>query len=96
MTDPLEKVRAAALELPETSEKLSHGQPTFFVADKQFAQVRENQAGSAPPSCGRSRDRSPGPAQRTSSPGEFSLRPLHHWCAFPRARAASPSARSGA
>ena len=45
MTDPLEKVRAAALELPETSEKLSHGQPTFFVADKPFAQVRENHHG---------------------------------------------------
>ena len=45
MTDPLEKVRAAALELPETSEKLSHGQPTFFVAGKQFAQVRENHHG---------------------------------------------------
>jgi hypothetical protein len=42
MTDPLQKVRAAALELPETAEKLSHGQPTFFVAGKQFAQVREN------------------------------------------------------
>ena len=42
MTDPLQKVRAAALELPETAEKLSHGQRTFFVAGKQFAQVREN------------------------------------------------------
>jgi hypothetical protein len=45
MTDPLQKVRAAALELPETAEKLSHGQPTFFVAGKQFAQVRENHPG---------------------------------------------------
>jgi hypothetical protein len=42
MTDALERVRAAALELPETSEKLSHGQPTFFVAGKQFAQFRDN------------------------------------------------------
>ena len=42
MSDALEKVRAAALELPETSEKLSHGQPTFFVAGKQFAQFRDN------------------------------------------------------
>ena len=42
MTDLLQKVRAAALELPETAEKLSHGQPTFFVAGKQFAQFRNN------------------------------------------------------
>ncbi len=42
MTDlfPLDRVRAAALALPETEEKVSHGQPTFFVADKQFAQFR--------------------------------------------------------
>ena len=45
MSDALEKVRAAALELPETSEKLSHGQPTFFVAGKQFAQFRDNHHG---------------------------------------------------
>ena len=45
MTQALEKVRAAALELPETEEKLSHGQPTFFVAGKQFAQVRDNHHG---------------------------------------------------
>jgi hypothetical protein len=42
MTDPLQKVREAALELPETDERLSHGQPTFFVAGKQFAQFRHN------------------------------------------------------
>lgn len=45
MTDPLERVRAAALELPETEERLSHGQPTFFVAGKQFAQFRNNHHG---------------------------------------------------
>jgi hypothetical protein len=45
MTDALEKVRAAALELPETEERLSHGQPTFFVAGKQFAQFRHNHHG---------------------------------------------------
>ena len=42
MSDPLVRVRAAALDLPETEEKLSHGQPTFFVAGKQFAQFRDN------------------------------------------------------
>ena len=42
---PLERVRQAALELPETEERLSHGQPTFFVAGKQFAQFRDNHHG---------------------------------------------------
>jgi hypothetical protein len=42
MTDPLTSIRQAALELPETEERLSHGQPTFFVAGKQFAQFRNN------------------------------------------------------
>jgi hypothetical protein len=45
MTDPLTRIRAAALELPETEERLSHGQPTFFVAGKQFAQFRNNHHG---------------------------------------------------
>jgi hypothetical protein len=45
MIDPLDQVRAAALELPETDERLSHGQPTFFVAGKQFAQFRNNHHG---------------------------------------------------
>src|SRR3546814_13918594 len=39
---PLLRIRAACLALPETSEKPSHGQPTFFVAGKQFAQFRDN------------------------------------------------------
>ena len=41
----LDRVRAAALDLPETEERLSHGQPTFFVAGKQFAQFRDNHHG---------------------------------------------------
>ena len=45
MITPLDRVRQAALELPETTEKLSHGQPTFFVSGKQFAQVRDNHHG---------------------------------------------------
>ena len=51
MSQILDKVRAAALELPETSEKLSHGQPTFFVIDRskdrlllQFLEKAEGQA----------------------------------------------------
>ena len=42
MSNALEKIREAALELPETQERLSHGQPTFFIAGKQFAQFRDN------------------------------------------------------
>ena len=45
MSEALDKVREAALELPETEEKLSHGQPTFFVAGKQYAQYRDNHHG---------------------------------------------------
>ena len=45
MTDPLQKIREAALELPETEERVSHGQPAFFVAGKQFAQCRNNPHG---------------------------------------------------
>jgi hypothetical protein len=45
MTDPLSKIREAALALPGTEERQSHGQPTFFVAGKQFAQFRDNHHG---------------------------------------------------
>ena len=43
--DPLSRIRAAALALPDTSERPSHGQPTFFVAGKQFAQFRKDHHG---------------------------------------------------
>ena len=42
---PLDRVRALALQLPETEERESHGQPTFFVAGKQFAQLRHDHHG---------------------------------------------------
>jgi hypothetical protein len=45
MSELLQKVREAALQLPEAEERLSHGQPTFFVAGKQFAQFRDNHHG---------------------------------------------------
>ena len=45
MTQPLDRIREIALQLPETEEKLSHGQPTFFVAGKQFAQFRDDHHG---------------------------------------------------
>jgi hypothetical protein len=34
-TSPLERVRALCLAFPETSERLSHGQPSFFIAGKK-------------------------------------------------------------
>jgi hypothetical protein len=33
----IERVRRICLSLPETMEKLSHGEPTFFVKKKVFA-----------------------------------------------------------
>jgi hypothetical protein len=45
MRDALTAVREAALQLPETEERMSHGQPTFFVGGKQFAQFRDNHHG---------------------------------------------------
>ena len=41
----LDMIRQTALTLPETEERVSHGQPTFFVAGKQFAQFRDNHHG---------------------------------------------------
>ena len=31
MTDPLPRLRALCLDLPEVTEKISHGEPTWFV-----------------------------------------------------------------
>jgi len=45
MISPLDRIRAAALQLPEVEEHVSHGQPTFFVAGKQFAQFRDDHHG---------------------------------------------------
>lgn len=33
--DPLERLRAICLSLPETTERLSHGEPTWFIRGKQ-------------------------------------------------------------
>jgi len=38
----VERVRKVCLQLPETSEKLSHGEPTFFVRKKVFAMCSIN------------------------------------------------------
>ncbi len=38
----LKRLRKICLALPETSEKLSHGEPTFFVNKKVFAMFDNN------------------------------------------------------
>ena len=38
----LERVRRVCLALPETSERLSHGEPTFFVHNKVFVMFANN------------------------------------------------------
>ncbi|MGR6327863.1 MmcQ/YjbR family DNA-binding protein [Sphingomonas sp. XXL09] len=45
MTSPLDRIRAIALVLPDSEERESHGQPTFFVAGKPFAQFRDDHHG---------------------------------------------------
>ncbi|MEU8103309.1 MmcQ/YjbR family DNA-binding protein [Nonomuraea muscovyensis] len=35
MDDPLDALRGICLALPETTERLSHGEPTWFVRDKK-------------------------------------------------------------
>ena len=42
---PIERVRAICLALPETSEKPAWGEPTFRVRDKIFAQYEDNHHG---------------------------------------------------
>ncbi|MGQ0839724.1 MmcQ/YjbR family DNA-binding protein [Actinokineospora sp.] len=35
MTDPLATLRALCLAMPEATERVSHGEPTWFVRDKK-------------------------------------------------------------
>lgn len=41
----LERVRRLCLALPETSERLSHGEPTFFVKKRVFVMFANNHHG---------------------------------------------------
>ena len=43
----LARVRGICLALPDTSERLSHGEPTFFVKDRSFATMDTYHHGSA-------------------------------------------------
>ncbi|MGI8519831.1 MAG: MmcQ/YjbR family DNA-binding protein [Actinomycetota bacterium] len=36
MDDPLERLRPLCLRLPETTERVSHGEPAWFVRDKKL------------------------------------------------------------
>ena len=38
----IQRVRSICLSLPETSEKLSHGEPTFFMRKRVFAMCSNN------------------------------------------------------
>jgi hypothetical protein len=40
--DQIERVRRICTSLPETTEKLSHGEPTWFVRKKVFAMFSNN------------------------------------------------------
>lgn len=42
LADPVERVRRLCLGLPETSERLSHGEPTFFAGKRVFAMMSVN------------------------------------------------------
>ena len=41
-TEQIERVRELCLALPDTAERLSHGEPTFFVHDKVFVMFADN------------------------------------------------------
>jgi hypothetical protein len=40
--DHVQRVRRICMNLPETTEKLSHGEPTFFVRKKVYAMLSNN------------------------------------------------------
>ena len=42
----IERLRKIALALPDATEKLSHGEPTFFTAGRTFAMIDNNHHGS--------------------------------------------------
>ena len=46
MNDPVERLRALCLALPEVTERPSHGEPSFFIRDKkQFVSVDDHHHG---------------------------------------------------
>jgi hypothetical protein len=47
-TTPLDRVRALCLALPETSERLSHGSPTWFIGVRSLTADQPSYRLSAP------------------------------------------------
>jgi hypothetical protein len=46
MSDPIARLRRICLALPEATERVSHGEPSFFVRDKkQFVSVDDHHHG---------------------------------------------------
>jgi hypothetical protein len=46
VSDPVERLRRICLAMPEATERLSHGEPSFFVHDKkQFATLDNHHHG---------------------------------------------------
>jgi hypothetical protein len=46
MTDPVQRLRRVCLALPEVTERLSHGEPSFFIRDKkQFVSLDNHHHG---------------------------------------------------
>jgi hypothetical protein len=45
VSEQIARVRQMCLALPETSERLSHGEPTFFVHKKVFVMFADNHHG---------------------------------------------------
>jgi hypothetical protein len=46
MSDPVEQLRRLCLALPETTERASHGEPSFFIRDKkQFVSLDDHHHG---------------------------------------------------
>ena len=44
-TKPIDRVRTLCLALPEATEKLSHGEPTWFIRGKVFASWEDHHHG---------------------------------------------------
>jgi hypothetical protein len=42
LNDPLERLRELCLALPQVTERLSHGEPTWFVGKKTFVMLADH------------------------------------------------------
>lgn len=44
-TDPVERLRALCLALPEATERVSHGEPSWFAGKRQFVTLSDHHHG---------------------------------------------------